>query len=210
MPYPPVDEITAARHAEDADAPAYSAEERAFLLSVARQAIAAALEQREYLPEPLNDHLAEPRGVFTTLHIGGQLRGCVGQVIANASLTQAVAETAVSAAFSDPRFAPLTIDELPQVNIEISVLSPLRPIRARDVECGRHGLLVSLGGYRGLLLPQVATEYNWEAETFLEQTCRKAGLPPNAWQHPQAQIFGFTAELFGEEAAASNKQQAAS
>ena len=204
MPYPPVDELAAAgaRRAADPssgpEAALYSTDERQFLLSVARQAIDAALEKRAFYPEALTARVAEPRGVFTTLHLGEELRGCVGQIVATEPLVRAVAQTAVSAAFNDPRFPPLAAAELPLVRIELSVLSPLEPIRPEQIEIGRHGLFVMLGERRGLLLPQVAGEYGWDAATFLAQTCRKAGLPPDAWSMPGAQLFGFTAELFGE------------
>ncbi len=207
MPYPPVDELAAAAarraadHAEETlveSMEPYTPEERSFLLSVARQAIDAALQGKDFYVEPLTPRLAEARGVFTTLHVAGQLRGCVGQVIAVEPLVRAVARTAVSAAFSDPRFSPLAASELPQVTLELSVLSPLQPIRPEEIEIGKHGLVICLGPYRGLLLPQVATEYGWTAEMFLAQTCRKAGLPPMAWQSRDAELFGFTAEVFGE------------
>ena len=204
MPYPPVDELAAAGDRRAADQPSgpetalYSSDERRFLLSVARQAIDAAIAKREFYPEPLTARVAEPRGVFTTLHIGEQLRGCVGQIVAVEPLVRAVAHTAVSAAFNDPRFTPLTAAELPLVRIELSVLSPLAPILPEEIEIGRHGLLVTLGHNRGLLLPQVAGEYGWDAPTFLAQTCRKAGLPPDAWRLPGAQVHAFTVELFGE------------
>lgn len=203
MPYPPVDELAsrtprAESMSEDTVAPAYSPEERCFLLEVARRAIAAALEQREYCPEPLTPNLAEPRGVFTTLLLQGQLRGCVGQILATNPLVAAVAQSAVSAAFCDPRFPPLGADELPLLHIEISVLSPLRRIAPEEIRIGVHGLMVVAGARRGLLLPQVATEFGWGLEMFLEQTCRKAGLPADAWQHPASELYGFTAEKFGE------------
>src|SRR5690348_3102561 len=125
MPYPPVDELSArSRGSQDSPA-AYSPEERAFLLDVARGAISAALEQRAFHPEPLTPNVAEPRGVFVTLMLNGQLRGCVGQIFATEPLAQAVAHSAVSAAFGDPRFIPLSAAELPKVHVEISVLSPL-------------------------------------------------------------------------------------
>ena len=112
-------------------------------------------------------------------------------------LYRATIETARSAAFEDPRFAPLTLTEAPQIRIWLSVLSPLSPSPAEDVEPGRHGLLISLGDRRGLLLPQVPVEHGWDRVTFLEQTCRKAGLPLDAWQHG-AKIEAFTAEVFGD------------
>jgi AmmeMemoRadiSam system protein A len=201
MPYPPVDELSARTTGSaslSAESPAYSPEQRQSLLEVARRAIAAALEQRDYRPTPLAANLVQPRGVFVTLMLNGQLRGCVGQILATEPLVEAVAHSAVSAAFGDPRFMPLTPAELPQVHIEISVLSPLRPIRPEEVRAGVHGLMVCCGARRGLLLPQVATEFGWDVETFLEQTCRKAGLPGDAWQQRETELYGFTAEKFGE------------
>ena len=133
----------------------YSPEERALLLRLAHESIASAIERREISLTPPSPHLAAPRGVFTTLYYRGELRGCVGFVMAVASLYRAVAETAQAAAFDDTRFPPLTREELPETEISLSVLSPLRPIRPEEIEVGRHGLLISLGGRRGLLLPQV-------------------------------------------------------
>lgn len=201
MPYPPVDEMSPRPSpGETMSEPiaAYSIEERRFLLDVARHSIAAALERREYRPEALTPQLAEPRGVFCTLMLNGQLRGCVGQILAAHPLVEGVAESAVSAAFCDPRFVPLQAAELPLLQIEISVLSPLSPITAEEIRVGVHGLMVCCGARRGLLLPQVATEFGWGAEMFLEQTCRKAGLPCDAWKTPGAELYGFTAEKFGE------------
>jgi AmmeMemoRadiSam system protein A len=176
----------------------YSPEERALLLRLAHQSIASAIEHREISLTPPSPHLAEPRGVFTTLYYFGELRGCVGFVMPVASLYRAVAETAQAAAFDDTRFPPLTPEELPEIEISLSVLSPLRPIRPEEIEVGRHGLLISLGGRRGLLLPKVAVEHAWARTIFLEQTCHKAGLPANAWQ-AGASIEAFTAEVFGEK-----------
>ena len=137
------------------------------------------------------------RGAFTTLHLNGKLRGCIGYVLPSHSLYRTVAETARAAAFDDPRFAPLTADEALGVEIEISVLSPLRPIDPEDVLVGKHGLVISRGNRRGLLLPQVPAEWGWDRETFLAQTCKKAGLPEDAWRCG-AEIQGFTAEVFGD------------
>jgi AmmeMemoRadiSam system protein A len=175
----------------------YSQEERRRLLSLAREAIQAALEERKLDLTPPSEHLAEHRGAFTTLHIAGDLRGCVGHIFAQHSLYRTVAETAVAAAFDDPRFPPVTTEEAPLLEFEISVLSPLQEIDPEDVEIGRHGLIVTYGNRRGLLLPQVATEHHWDRETFLQQTCLKAGLPPDAWEHG-AKIEAFTAEVFSE------------
>ena len=176
----------------------FSPEERRQLLEIAHSAIKAAFEEREIILEKVSPHLAEPRGVFTTLYIGGELRGCVGYVFPAMPLVQAVAETAKSAAFSDARFVPVTREEADTLKVSLSVLSALRPIRAEEVEIGRHGLLISLAGRRGLLLPQVPVEHHWDRETFLEQTCHKAGLPAHAWRQGAA-IEAFTAEVFGDE-----------
>lgn len=142
-------------------------------------------------------HLEEQRGAFTTLHLHGKLRGCIGYVLPVASLYKTVANTAVGAAFEDPRFERVKAPEAPELKVEISVMSLLFPIEPKDVEVGKHGLLISWNMRRGLLLPQVATERNWDAQTFLSETCRKAMLPVDAWQRG-ASIEAFTAEIFGE------------
>lgn len=175
----------------------FSREERATLLRLAHESILAALEQRKISVEPPTAHFAEGRGVFTSLYLHGELRGCVGYVLPVSPVYQAVAETARAAAFEDTRFSPLTREEAPHLQIELSILSPPQATRAEEIEIGRHGLLVSMGGYRGLLLPQVPLEHNWDRVTFLEQTCHKAGLPHNAWQQG-AKIEAFTAEVFGD------------
>ncbi len=180
------------------DTPEYSPSERALLLGVAHQAIAAALEEREISLTPPSLHLAELRGAFVTLHLHGRLRGCIGYVIPSQSLYRTVAEAARAAAFDDPRFEPVTRSEELGLKIEISVLSVVRPIRPEVVVVGRHGLIVSQGSLRGLLLPQVPLEWGWDREAFLAQTCLKAGLAPDAWLHG-AELQAFTAEVFGED-----------
>ncbi len=176
----------------------FSKEERALLLQVAHDAIRSALEQSEIPLEPPTPHLAEPRGAFTSLYLHGELRGCVGYVLPVSPIYRAVLETARAAAFEDTRFYPVTREEEPNLQVELSILSPPQPISPEDIEIGRHGLLISLHGSRGLLLPQVPVEHNWDRTTFLEQTCRKAGLPLDAWQKG-ATIEVFTAEVFGEK-----------
>jgi AmmeMemoRadiSam system protein A len=175
----------------------FAPEERTLLLQLAHQAIAAALEQREISLVPPSPHLAEPRGVFTTLYYRGGLRGCVGYVFPVTSLYRTVAESARGAAFDDSRFTPVTREQAPELELSLSILSPPQPIQPEAVEIGRHGLLVKLGPYRGLLLPQVPMEQGWDRITFLEQTCKKAGLPSGAWQ-AGAQLEAFTAEVFGD------------
>lgn len=175
----------------------YSPQERELLLHLAHLAIDTELEQGEMALPAIPEHLQQQRGAFTTLHLEGDVRGCVGYVFPVAPLFQTVIETARAAAFQDMRFLPVTREEARQLQISISVLSPLFPIKAEEVELGKHGLLVTQGNRRGLLLPQVPAEHGWDLKTFLEQTCRKAGLASDAWQH-EATLEAFTAEIFGE------------
>lgn len=176
----------------------FSCAERALLLRLAHEAIDSALDRRNIPMEPVSAHLAQPRGVFTTLYLDGQLRGCVGYVLPVSSLYRGVIETARAAASEDTRFRPVTRQESPHLRVSLSVLSTLSSIEPEQVEIGRHGLVVSLAGHRGLLLPQVPAEHGWDRVTFLEQTCRKAGLPDDAWKRG-ATLEAFTAEVFGEE-----------
>jgi AmmeMemoRadiSam system protein A len=177
----------------------FSDAERAQLLRLAHDSIISALEHREIPLDPPSPHLAEPRGAFTTLYLRGELRGCVGYVLAVSPVYRAVADTARAAAFEDTRFSPVTLPEARALEIALSILSPPRPMAAEAIEIGRHGLLITLAGRRGLLLPQVPIEHHWDRTTFLQQTCRKAGLPLDAWQKG-ATIEAFTAEVFGEKA----------
>jgi len=175
--------------------------DRQALLSLARATLEAFLAKRP-LPEPelSSPALREPRGVFVTLTRDGSLRGCIGRIEATRPLAEGVREMAAHAA-RDPRLDPVTADELPRLRIEISVLTPLRRIVGpADVRIGEHGLVVRGRGASGLLLPQVATEYGWDAVTFLRQTCRKAGLPPEAWREEGVDLAVFGAEVFGEDA----------
>jgi uncharacterized protein len=178
----------------------YSSEERRLLLQSAHDAIVSTLEGREELPFTPSAHLAELRGVFTTLYSIGRLRGCVGYPTALMPLYRAVTESARAAAFEDPRFPPVDLEEARTVKICLSVLSPLQSILPEQIEVGRHGLLISEGSSRGLLLPQVPLEHGWDRDTFLEQTCRKAGLPTDAWCNgAKVKIEAFTAEVFADE-----------
>ena|ERR1700722_12206588 len=176
----------------------FSQDERTILLRLAHDSILSALEGREIPLDSPTPHLAEPRGAFTTLYLVGELRGCVGYVFPVSSVYRAVAETARAAAFEDARFRPVTLAEASRLEIELSILSPPQPISIEAIEIGRHGLLIGMAGNRGLLLPQVPVEHNWDRITFLEQTCRKAGLPLDAWKNG-ATIEAFTAEVFGEK-----------
>ncbi len=175
----------------------FSSEERQVLLRLAHQSIEAALVERRLDLTAPTEHLAEQRGAFTTLHLDGKLRGCIGYVFPTQSLYATVAETARAAAFDDPRFQPVSREEAAELMIEISVLSPLKPIVPDEVVIGKHGLVVMQGSRRGLLLPQVPVEWGWDRETFLSQTCLKAGLAPDAWQGG-AELQAFTAEVFSE------------
>jgi len=174
--------------------------DRQLLLSVARRALAGQVTGAAP-PEPEStDILRRPAGVFVTLHHRGELRGCIGHVEASEPLGCVVARCAVAAGTSDLRFTAVTPAELADLEIELSILGPLESISTLEhIEIGRHGLLVELGSRRGLLLPQVATEWQWDRETFVAQTCRKAGLPPDAWK-TGAQVWRFDAEVFGEDA----------
>ncbi len=179
--------------------PEFSVEQRRTLLGIAHESILCVVERREFRDvPPSTPGLTEARGVFTTLYLGGELRGCVGYAAPVSSLYRAVAETARAAAFEDSRFMPVTKDEAQSLEISLSVLSLLFPIQAEAVELSRHGLVISQGARRGLLLPQVPIEHGWNRETFLEQTCRKAGLPLDAWRKG-ASIEAFTAEVFSDE-----------
>jgi AmmeMemoRadiSam system protein A len=179
-------------------------EERSALLNVAHESILSALERREISLTPPSPSLAEPRGAFTTIYFQGALRGCVGYVFPvvspqPVSLYRTVAETARAAAFEDTRFQPVTLEEASQLQVSLSVLSPLKAIRPEELEVGLHGLVVNQAGRRGVLLPQVPVEHGWDRVAFLEQTCRKAGLALNAWQNG-ATLQAFTAEVFGDRA----------
>jgi len=171
------------------------------LLQLARQAVVQAVAHGQMLQAiPATGFFSQHRGVFVTLHIGKRLRGCIGVVEPDESLADCVVRSAISAAQKDPRFPAIRPDELPDLHIELSLLSPPRPIRPEEIEVGRHGLLVSRGRQRGLLLPQVAVEHHFGPEQFLAETCRKAGLPANAWRDADTKILGFTCEIFSDRA----------
>jgi hypothetical protein len=144
-----------------------------------------------------SEKLKELRGAFVTINKSGSLRGCIGHIKGTKPLYKTVEEMAEAAAFDDPRFPPVTKDELKDLSIEISVLTPFKQITdVNEIEVGKHGIYMERGFYSGLLLPQVATEYGWDRETFLEQTCRKAGLPPDAWKDKDTKIYIFSADIF--------------
>jgi len=178
-----------------------TSDERAYLLRAARGAIRAELEGEKPEPQPRPPQsLLELQGAFVTLHKRNMLRGCIGFIEGVKPLLDTVREVAVKAAFEDPRFPPLQLTELGDVHLEISVLSPLELVRdVSTIEVGTHGLVLELAGRRGLLLPQVAVEYGWDRETFLNNTAQKAGFPPDAWRRPDARIYKFSADVFGEK-----------
>jgi hypothetical protein len=141
--------------------------------------------------------LKENRGAFVTIQKKGQLRGCIGYIEGHGPLYKTIEEMAEAAAFRDPRFSPVKEKELPELDIEISVLTPLKKItNVNEIEVGKHGIYIKKGWFSGLLLPQVATEYGWDRQTFLEHTCQKAGLPSNAWKEKDTEIYIFSADIF--------------
>ncbi|WP_242338915.1 MULTISPECIES: AmmeMemoRadiSam system protein A [unclassified Anaeromyxobacter] len=175
--------------------------ERAALLGIARGSILGHLGVAPAPALPDSGSLAEARGAFVTLHVGDALRGCVGTFRPEGSLAATVARMAVSAAKEDPRFPPLRPDEIAELRVAVSVLTP--PHRLDDrraVKVGTHGVLVRRGWHRGALLPKVALEQGWDAETFLSRCCLKAGLPARAWQEPETEVEVFEADEFGEGA----------
>ncbi len=175
-----------------------SSEDRRLLLQLAREAIES-LVKAQTMPAPGQaDVFAQVAGAFVTIHKRGQLRGCIGHVEPDERLGSVVTRCAVAAASADPRFTPVAPDELPDLHIELSILGPLEPIaQLSEIEIGRHGLVVEQGWDRGLLLPQVAVEWNWDRQTFAAETCRKAGLSPQAWTKG-ARMWRFEAEVFAE------------
>jgi len=176
-------------------------DDKAYLLRLARRTIESAFdEEAADLPPHPSTVLDKPCGAFVTLSKQGKLRGCIGYIEAVKPLRETIVEMATSAAFKDWRFPPVRQSELDEIEIEISVLSPLHRIDDPSViEVGTHGIIISRGGSRGLLLPQVAVEWNWDRETFLRQTCVKAGLPDDAWTKDGTRIDIFSADIFSEK-----------
>jgi len=173
--------------------------ETEFLLRTARRSIAEYLNTGQAPAFEAPEKLREPGAAFVTLEKEGRLRGCIGYTQAVEPLYRTVSECAVKAATQDPRFHPMQADELASLHIEISVLTPLQKVASLDeIEVGRDGLMIVMGKYRGLLLPQVAVDNGWDRDTFLEQTCHKAGLPADAYKSPEAVLYRFQALIFGE------------
>ncbi len=180
-------------------------EQQKKLLALARVTILNALNGARPRPEDTageftDEIFREKRGAFVTLHIEGKLRGCIGYIVGTREIPETITEMAIAAAFRDPRFPPLTRKEFEKIDIEISVLTPIEKVtNLDDIKVGRDGLIVSDGYHQGLLLPQVATEYGWNRDQFLEHTCYKAGLPGDAWKKKDTRIEKFSAQVFGEK-----------
>lgn len=176
-------------------------EEQKELLILARKTLETYLRKQILLEYSTNNkNLLQRAGAFVTLNKDNMLRGCIGNFFTHDPLYKNVQMMAISAAVQDPRFRRVTVDELDKITIEISVLSELEPINSVDeIEVGKHGLYVTKGFYRGVLLPQVATEYGWDKYTFLSETCIKAGLPADEWKKGEVKIEKFTAQVFSEE-----------
>ena len=175
-------------------------EEKKILLEIARASIEAHLAHKPMpAPDVKSPGLLEKRGAFVSLHAKGRLRGCIGVFLSTTPLYETISDMAISAATKDDRFYPVTKEELGGIEIEISVLTPLMKISdVAAIEVGRHGIYIIKGSKRGVLLPQVAIEYGFDRETFLDQTCIKAGLRPGSWKD-RADIYVFEAEIFKEE-----------
>jgi AmmeMemoRadiSam system protein A len=175
-----------------------SEEDRATLKRIAREAIEGVLFHGGKVTREMPEILKEKMGAFVTLRKNSEdLRGCIGYIKGVLPLHQTVSEMAVQAAFHDPRFEPVRGDEWESIDVEISVLSPLRKIKSiEEIEVGVHGVFIEKGFNSGLLLPQVATENGWDRDTFVEYTCYKAGLPKDAWKSKETSIYIFSAEVF--------------
>ena len=183
-------------------APMLSAQDRQALLHLARQTLNEYLGNGK-MPEWKTDSpaLLQPHATFVTLRVRetGELRGCRGEVIARQPLVESVMNMAIASATDDPRFPPVTISEVPELHVEISALTPMKPITPEEVVVGKHGLMIVKGHNSGLLLPQVPTEQGWNREEYLRGLCHKAWLPPNAWKDKDTQLYSFEAEVWGEE-----------
>lgn len=174
-------------------------------VKLARKAITKFLSSKEIIKDEYEGIFSEDRGVFTTLNITNELRGCIGFPYPIQRLDKSIIESAIAAATQDPRFPPVKLEELDDITIEVTVLTPPEKIeseRREDlpsmIEVGKHGLIVKFGNNSGLLLPQVAVEYNFDALTFLSQTCYKANLPLNCWMDERVEIFKFEGQIFQE------------
>jgi AmmeMemoRadiSam system protein A len=175
--------------------------ERAELLKLARLTLESHFASGDIpICQNVGKNLQTHKGAFVSIHVGGMLRGCIGLLTPDRELFKVVQSCVLSAAFEDSRFLPITMEEVTDISIEISVLTPFQRIHDMEsIVVGKHGLMVTKGFHRGLLLPQVATEYGWDRKTFLAQTCRKAGLPESAWNDPDTIVHTFEAEVFSDE-----------
>ncbi|MDD1653976.1 MAG: TIGR00296 family protein [Methanomicrobiales archaeon] len=179
-------------------------EEGELALRIARGALDAHLAGVAYRLPPVPPVFSEKRGVFVTLTERGMLRGCIGLPLPVLPLGEALVEAAVSAGTGDPRFPPVSREEMKGIHVEVTILSVPEPMtcppaeRPQHVEVGRHGLIMRGRGRSGLLLPQVATEYGWTAGEFLEHTCGKSGLPPGCWKSPDVEVQTFEGQIFSE------------
>jgi AmmeMemoRadiSam system protein A len=172
--------------------------ERTAVIDLARDAVTSAVLGGPSPEPPSIPPFTRFAGAFVTLTSAGELRGCIGQVEPREPLGAVIVHCAAAAALEDPRFPPVSPSDLPSLRLEVSILSPAEEVTdTNHIVVGRHGLIVAQNGFRGLLLPQVATEHGWTRDQFLEQTCRKAGLPRDAWQRG-ARVYSFEAEVFGE------------
>ena len=183
-----------------------SSEEKQTLLRLSRFTLEKWVREKKYPSDKdleeydITPLMKKKSGVFASLHKLGELRGCIGYVTGTAAIYRSVIENTVNAASKDPRFPPVQEDELEITDIEISVMTPLEEVEdIEDIEVGKDGLVIEKGFHRGLLLPQVATEWGWDKYEFLEHTCRKAGLPPDSYNKKEIKILRFRAQVFGEK-----------
>lgn len=174
-----------------------SRKSRERLLEIAREAIFLRLQRGSVPPfTVVEPELHTPAGAFVSLHLEGQLRGCIGTLHGERPLHETVVDMAIEAATNDPRFPALSSKDLARTDIEVSVLTPFSPITPTEIVPGRHGLYVVRGPRRGVLLPQVATQYSWSRDKLLAEICRKAGVPDDAWKDKETRLFAFEAEVF--------------
>ena len=177
-----------------------SEKEKSILLQTARERITSSLEKRKPVYSDPTQNLLIPCGAFVTLQKQKALRGCIGHITGTAPLFDTIKDISYSSGFQDPRFSPLSLSELNDIDIEISVLSPMKKISSiEEIETGTHGLYIIKSGRSGVLLPQVPVEQQWDRDTFLTHTCYKAGLDGECWKDPTTEIFIFSAIIFGEK-----------
>jgi len=201
-PYRALSQDNSTGRAEAGPAPQLTGEDKQTLLRLARQTLHEFLGTSR-LPEIHTESpaLLELRASFVTLwnRVSRELRGCRGEAYPRVPLIESVVQMAIASATDDPRFAPVTADEVPDLRIEINALTPMKPIRPEQVVVGRHGLRIVRGSATGLLLPEVPVRYGWDREEYLRWVCKKAGLPPDTWQGEDVRLYGFESEAWGEE-----------